>query len=116
MTPVSQPRLVRASPVGKDGEESEVAGDHVRCSVLHPMTNEENAVSEASGTSKLEIRRAWKYTGEDEGSVHIELAAGDETLNVHLKGARNPRLVEFILKNATVATEERPAKEAKDTE
>jgi hypothetical protein len=73
-------------------------------------------VSEAAGTSKLEIRRAWKYKGEEEGSVHIELASGDHTLHVHLKAARNPRMVEFIVQNTDVRTEERPAKETKTSE
>jgi hypothetical protein len=70
-------------------------------------------VSEASGTSQIEVRRAWKYDGEDEGMVHIELAAGGESLNVNLKSARNPRMFEFIMKHATVTTEPRPAKEPK---
>ncbi len=71
-------------------------------------------MSEASGTSRVEVRRAWQYEGEDEGMLHIELAAGDATLDVHLKAARNPRMFEFIMKNAEVTTEARPAKEAKN--
>ncbi len=73
-------------------------------------------MSEAPGTSQIEIRRAWKYNGEDEGIVHIELAAGGESLKVNLKAARNPRMFEFIMKHATVTTEARPAKEPKAAE
>jgi len=69
-------------------------------------------VSEGQGTSSVEIRRVWRFEGEDETSLHIELAAGDETLPVHLKVGRNPRMFEFIAKHATVATEPRPAKAA----
>jgi len=50
----------------------------------------------AAGTLQVEVRRAWQYDGEDEGTLHIELAAGNETLNVNLKAARNPRMFEFI--------------------
>jgi len=70
-------------------------------------------VSEAPGTSQVEVRRAWQYDGEDEGTLHIELAAGNETLNVNLKAARNPRMFEFITKHATITTEARPGKEPK---
>jgi len=70
-------------------------------------------VSEAPGTSQVEVRRAWQYDGEDEGTLHIELAAGNETLNVNLKAARNPRMFEFIAKHATITTEARPGKEPK---
>jgi hypothetical protein len=73
-------------------------------------------VSETPGTAQIEVRRAWKYAGEDEGVVHIELAAGGESLNVNLKAARNPRMFEFILKHATITTEQRPAKEPKNAE
>jgi hypothetical protein len=48
--------------------------------------------------------------------LHIELAAGDETLNVNLKVARNPRMFEFIAKHAEVTTEPRPIKEPKNPE
>jgi hypothetical protein len=70
-------------------------------------------MSEAPGTSTVEVRRAWQYSGEDEGLLHIELAAGDETIQVNLKAARNPRMFEFIMQHATVTTEARPAKAAK---
>ena len=75
-------------------------------------------MSEASGTgtSQIEVRRAWKYEGEDEGMVHIELTAGDESLRVNLKAARNPRMFDFIMKHATVTTDPRPAKEPKTPE
>jgi hypothetical protein len=73
-------------------------------------------VSEAPGTSQIEVRRAWKYDGEDDGMVHIELAAGGESLNVNLKAARNPRMFEFVMKHATITTEPRPAKEPKSPE
>jgi hypothetical protein len=71
-------------------------------------------VSETEGTSQVAVQRAWKYEGEQEGIVHIELAAGGETLNVNLKQGRNPRMYDFILKHATISTETRPAKESTD--
>lgn len=73
-------------------------------------------MSAAAGTSQIEVRRAWTYEGEPEGMLHIELAAGDETLSVNLKAARNPRMFEFIAKHATIATESRPAKKAQTQE
>jgi hypothetical protein len=73
-------------------------------------------MSEAPDTSQIAVRRAWRYDGEDEGMLHIELAAGDETLNVNLKVARNPRMFEFIAKHAEVTTEPRPIKEPKNPE
>jgi hypothetical protein len=73
-------------------------------------------VSEASGGAQVEVRRAWNYDGEDEGTLHIELAAGGESLNVNLKAARNPRMFEFIMKHATVTTEPRPTREPKSPE
>jgi hypothetical protein len=72
-----------------------------------------SAVSEAQGMSHVEVRRAWKYTGEEDGIVHIELASGDETMNVNLKQARNPRMYEFIVGHADITTEARPPKEPK---
>ena len=68
-------------------------------------------MSETPGASQVEVRRAWKYEGEDEGIVHIELAAGEASLNVNLKAARNPRMFEFIMKHATITTEPRPVRE-----
>ena len=73
-------------------------------------------MSETPSTSQIEVRRAWKYDGEDEGMVHIELAAGGESLNVNLKAARNPRMFDFVMKHATVTSEARPAKESKNPE
>jgi len=68
-------------------------------------------VSETSGASQVDVRRAWTYDGEDEGTLHIELAGGEETLNVTLKAARNPRMFEFIMKHATITTEPKPVRE-----
>lgn len=70
----------------------------------------------SDATTPIEVRRAWKFDGEEDGLVHIELAAGGETLNVKLKSARNPRMVDFIVKHATVTTEPRPAKESTSAE
>ena len=69
-------------------------------------------MSEASDGSKVEVGRAWTYQGEDEGTLHIQLVSGGETLNVNLKAARNPRMFEFIMRHATITTEPRPVKEA----
>ena len=70
-------------------------------------------MSEAQGMSHVEVRRAWKYVGEEEGNVHVELASGDDTLHVNLKQARNPRMYEFIVNHAEITTEARPPKEPK---
>ncbi len=72
-------------------------------------------MSEASGASKVEISRAWTFDGEDEGMLHIELAAGDETLIVNLKAARNPRMFEFIMKHATINDRAATVKKAQDS-
>lgn len=73
-------------------------------------------MSEAPGTSQVGISRAWRYDGEDESILHIELAAADETLHVNLRAGRNPRMFEFITKHATITTEARPAKEPKSAQ
>ena len=70
-------------------------------------------MSDTSGAPQVDVRRAWTYDGEDEGTLHIELAGGDETLNVTLKAARNPRMFEFITKHATINVEPRPVREPK---
>lgn len=71
-------------------------------------------MSQGQDTAPVEIARVWRFEGEGDGVVHIELAAGDEKMNVNLKQARNPRMYEFVVKHATIATEARPAKEPKE--
>lgn len=70
-------------------------------------------MSEAPGAAPVEISRVWKYTGEGEGVVHLQLRAGDDVVNINLRKSRNPRLFEFVVGHASIGTEERPPKEDK---
>lgn len=72
-------------------------------------------MSQGQDTSPVEISRVWKFEGEGDGVVHIELSAGGEQLSVNLKQGRNPRMYEFIVKHADIATEARPAKEPSES-